>query len=301
MNAVPRAVERGTPGSRGFMAFEDVAGDPMARPGRRHWRLEDLDLPAIEHAAIVDDEALFYLLVSASFIETGSDTYTSNLAEHYAAHTDVAAWLTGQWEPEELQHGAALKAYVQAVWPEFPWQQAYDSFFAEYAPLCTVDQLEPDPRLELVARCVVETGTTAYYHTLRELSREPVLTDLLGRIRTDEVGHYKHFFQYFRQLQDGQPVGRARVARVLHARLRELRESDSDVALRHVYAHKGRLFARGDPSFEAVSRRLYALVSSRLPADQAVRMLLRPILLPAWLERRLDPPIARLATWIMAP
>ncbi|MCB2038199.1 MAG: ferritin-like domain-containing protein, partial [Ottowia sp.] len=95
--------------------------------------------------------------------------------------------------------------------------------------------------------------------------------------------------------------GRARVARVLHARLRELRESDSDVALRHVYAHKGRLFARGDPSFEAVSRRLYALVSSRLPADQAVRMLLRPLLLPAWLERRLDPPIARLATWIMAP
>ena len=108
-------------------------------------------------------------------------------------------------------------------------------------------------------------------------------------------------FQYFRQLQDGHPVGRARVARVLHARLRELRESDSDVALRHVYAHKGRLFAQGDPSFEAVSRRLYALVSSRLPADQAVRMLLRPLLLPAWLERRLDPPIARLATWIMAP
>ena len=129
---------------------------------------------------------MFFLLMSASFIETGSDTYATNLAEHYAAWPEVASWLKDHWEAEELQHGQALRAYVEAVWPDFPWQQAYDSFFAEYSQLCTMEELYSDQRLEMVARCVVETGTTAYYHTLRELSDEPVLTQLLGHIRNDK-------------------------------------------------------------------------------------------------------------------
>lgn len=270
-----------------------------SRPG--HWRVEEIDYAAIDPALVADDEVLFYLLASASFIETGSDTYTRNLSEHYAAYPELAAWLNEQWEPEELQHGRALARYVQAAWPAFAWQTAYDSFFAEYAGLCTVEELEADRTLEMVARCVVETGTTTYYQTLRGLSREPVLTDLLGRIRSDEVSHYKHFFKYFKELQAQQRVGRARVARVLYGRLQEMRESDSDVALRHVWAHRGTLFPQGAQSFEDISERVYRTVSTRLPAEQAVRMLLKPLMLPHRVEKWLEKPLARVATWVMAP
>lgn len=265
-----------------------------------HWRVQDIDFGGIRRASIEHDEDLFFLLMSASFVETGSDTYAANLAAHYAGQPDISAWLRQRWEVEELQHGMALRTYVQTVWPDFPWQQAYDSFFAEYSKLCTREDLHQDLRLEMVARCVVETGTTAYYHTLRELCDEPVLRGLLGLIRSDEVGHYKHFLGYFRLLQQSAPVSRLRIAAALHGRLKELRESDSDIALRHAWAHKGRYFAQDGTTFEEMARRIYRLVSRRLPADLAVRMLLKPLLLPARWESRLHAPIARLATRMLS-
>ena len=215
------------------------------------------------------------------------------------AHPAIADWLRDHWEHEELQHGRAFAAYVQAAWPEFPWQTAFDSFIAEYGALCTTEALEDDRTLELAARCVVETGTTSYYQTLRGLSDEPVLQTLLGHIRADEVSHYKHFLAYFKQLRAEHPVPRWRVARVLARRLQEIRDSDSDVALRHVWAHKGRLFPHDAARIEDVTARLYPLVSRGLPAQQAVRMLLKPMALPHWLEARLERPLAALARRVM--
>ena len=281
---------------------ERAAASTDSPPGADspRWRVDAIDWAGIDHARIAGHEELFYLLASASFIESGSDLYTSNLSAHYAGHPDVAAWLQGHWEHEELQHGRAFELYVKAAWPEFPWQAAFDSFIAEYGPLCTVDELESDRALELAARCVVETGTTTYYQTLRSLSPEPVLTELLGHIRADEVSHYKHFLAYFKLLNAQRPAGRARVARVLYRRLLELRESDSDVALRHVWAHRGDLFPQGAQSFEDISQRIYRLVSSHLPADQAVRMLLKPLRLPHRLEQWLQSPLERLARRVIA-
>ena len=263
------------------------------------WRVEDIDFSAIEHARIVDNEPLFYLLVSASFVESGSDLYTRNLVDHYADYPAIAAWLRDRWEPEELQHGRAFAAYVQAAWPGFPWQAGFDSFMADYGALCTTEALEADRVLELAARCVVETGTTSYYQTLRALSDEPVLRTLLGHIRADEVGHYKHFLAYFKQLRNAQPAPRWRVARVLARRLQEIRDSDSDIALRHVWAHKGALFPHGAVSAEDVAARVYPLISRQLPARQAVRMLLKPMALPHWLESRLERPLALMARRVM--
>ncbi|MBF5007432.1 ferritin-like domain-containing protein [Diaphorobacter sp. NR2-3-3-1] len=283
---------------RGAVEKQRPSGDAAEA---NHWRIEDIPLEQIEIDAIAHHEDLFYLLMSASFIETGSDTYAANLAEHYRDYPDIAAWLQDRWENEELQHGTALRRYVEAVWPDFPWQRAYDSFFGEYSKLCTVEELHPDRHLEMVARCVVETGTTAYYHTLRELSDEPVLRKLLGHIRNDEVGHYKHFLKYFKELQERSPVSRTRIAGTLYARLKELRESDSDVALRHVFAHRGNYFADSDRRFADIAQRAYQLVSTQLPADLAVRMLLKPLLLPQRLESCLYAPIARFATRVMAP
>ena len=284
----------------GFVPATGAAGGPPPPRGTPRRRGEGLPYRQDDPRLIAQREELFYLLASASFIETGSEMYTRNLAEHCAGHPEVAAWLCGQWEREELQHGRALELYVRAAWPTFDWQAAFDDFFAEYAGLCTLEALEPERALEMVARCVVETGTTTYYQTLRDLSPEPVLTRLLGHIRADEVGHFKHFLAYFRQLRATRPVSRARVARVLYTRLQELRESDSDVALRHVWAHRGTLFAEGAASFEAISQRIYQLVSSRLPAEQAVRMLLKPLSLPHWMEQRLEAPLSRLARRVIA-
>jgi hypothetical protein len=265
---------------------------------RPRWRIEDIAYDAIDRDRVAGDEALFYMLASASFIETGSDMYTRNLVAHYAEHPDVKEWLAAYWEPEELQHGQALGHYVRTVWPRFPWQMAYDSFCAEYSRLCTVESLYAGP-LEMAARCVVEMGTTTYYQALRTLAErtgEPVLIGLLGHIRTDEVNHYKHFLAYFKTLKAQQPVSRWRVARVLNARLMELRESDSDVALRHAWSHAHRadvdLFPNGERSFDELRQRVFEGFVQCLPIRQAVRMTLKPLTLPSRVEGWLEAPLS---------
>jgi hypothetical protein len=278
--------------------------EPEEQP--RHWRIEDIAYDAIDLSRVAGDEVLFYSLAIASFIETGSDTYTHNLVAHYADRPEVAQWLSVHWEPEELQHGRALGRYVQRVWPQFRWQAAYDSFITEYARLCTVQALY-DGALEMAARCVVEMGTTTYYQALRTLAEgagEPVLIGLLERIRADEVGHYKHFLGYFKALKAQRPVSRWRVARVLGARLMELHESDSDVALRHVWLHlhkaEADLFPDGAASFDQLRQRLFERVSRRLPIQQAARMTLKPLMLPHRVEGWLSRPLIWLARRTMA-
>ena len=43
---------------------------------------------------------------------------------------------------------------------------------------------------ELVARCMVETGTHIHYSMLAEATQEPVLKDICRRIAADELAHY---------------------------------------------------------------------------------------------------------------
>ncbi|WP_449371322.1 ferritin-like domain-containing protein [Thiomonas sp.] len=265
-----------------------------------HWTLDWIDYSRICTGLVHDNVELFYLLTSASFIESGSETYTRNLVEHFEAYPPISDWLQHQWEPEELQHGRALKTYVQTVWPEFDWEAAYASFFSEYSRLCTVEELEEERPLELVARCVVETGTATYYQTLRDLTGEPVLADLAEHIRIDEVQHYKHFYRYFKELNAERNLSRGRILGALKRRLTELRTSDSDIALRHVWMFQPHLDGADDVPFEHITQRLYRHMGARLPMEQAVKMLLKPLALPHRMEHWIERPLTLLARRVIA-
>src|SRR6266478_7565579 len=140
-----------------------------------YWSLDDIAIDRIEIDCVRWQEELFLLLAGASFVETGSDLYTRNLVERFRGDAEVSSWLTKHWEPEELQHGRALRAYVNRVWPEFDWQAAFTAFLADYSRSCTAEELERTHYLEMAARCVVEMGTATYYRAIRDISDEPVL------------------------------------------------------------------------------------------------------------------------------
>ena len=50
-------------------------------------------------------------------------------------------------------------------------------------------------RGEMIARCVVECGTSSYYSAIRDATEEPVLKEVAARIAADEFRHYKLFFE----------------------------------------------------------------------------------------------------------
>jgi hypothetical protein len=263
--------------------------------GALPWKIEDLDLDHICLSDIRNDETLFYVLAGASFVESGSDLYAHNLVTYYHSDPEVAGWLDSHWEPEELQHGRALRAYVEHVWPEFDWETAYKAFFEEYSKSCTIDEFEPSPALEMAARCIVETGTATLYGSIYNYTNEPVLKKLAGLIRADEVRHYKYFYRYFIRYNETERNGRFAVLGALSRRLMEIRQDDSEVALRHVLAVRHRDDAAGAPALKDISGRTRDMVRKNLPTDMSVKMFLKPLNFAPWTRLTIQYPLVRIA------
>jgi hypothetical protein len=178
---------------------------------RQRWSLDDIPWHEIRHDVVANSHAFFYLVASASLMESATDLYTENLIEFLAGEDEVTSWLEHYWLPEELQHGRALRRYVETAWPEFEWEPAYLQFVEEFRPFCDTS-LETTRSLEMASRCVVEMGTASYYTTLSRASPEPVLALLARRIVEDEVRHYKYFYRFFRQYRKAESPSRAAIA-----------------------------------------------------------------------------------------
>jgi hypothetical protein len=144
-------------------------------PGDASWSIDELPYHALDRETVKDNTLLLYAVATAAFVEITSDVYTRNLADFFHDDAEVVDWLLYAWEREELQHGGALKRYVETAWPDFGWDDAYRGFLGEFLRLCSVDQLAPTRALEMVARCVIETGTATFYRALSAMSPEPVL------------------------------------------------------------------------------------------------------------------------------
>lgn len=255
-------------------------------------RLADINFAAADRAQVSEDSLLFFLLTTASFTETTSHLYTRNLIEYYAGEPEIVRWLKEEWEPEELQHGRALRSYIEAVWPDFEWERAYTAFYAEYSRCCSMDALQPTRALEMVARCVVETGTSTYYRAVHDYVREPILRQITDQIRRDEARHYSHFHGFFRQLDQREKNSRAAILKTIFRRLAMIRKDDGYVAFRHVFKVRfpetpftNALYIRFTEQMRAMYRTFY-------PYPVAARMLVRPLNLEPRAERKLADVIA---------
>ncbi|POR48542.1 fatty acid desaturase [Paraburkholderia eburnea] len=258
------------------------------------WRIEDIDLTRIDRQRAAANEDLLLLLCAASFIESGSDLYTSNLSVFFNGDPEVSDWLNNEWEHEELQHGRALKTYINYVWPEFDWDTAFNQFFEEYSKTCSFEEFEKTRALEMVARCVVETGTATLYRAIGECSDEPVLKEITDNIRTDEVRHYKHFFKYFKKYNQVEGHGRLAVLGALMRRVMEIKNEDSEIALRHVFAIRYPDRVKDSAYNRELTARVNKLVRHNLSADMCVKMLLKPLDLPARIQPSVHYPLTKI-------
>lgn len=249
-----------------------------------HWRIEDIDFSAANTRISVEDPVMLWLAAASSFIESASDIYTVNLVEYFNDDEEISGWLASHWESEELQHGRALRAYVEAAWPGFDWEAAFKAFLVDYSKLCSVEVLGPTHTLELASRCVIETGTSTLYRAIRDATQDPALRQVADHIQRDEVRHYKYFYNFFRRYNADGATSRWAVAKILLARVREIRDSDTICALSHIRDGQiGIPVAARQVLPDAVE--MHKLVTARLrahyPLNAASKMLLAPLALPA--------------------
>src|SRR5690242_18010686 len=217
------------------MKSPPIGTPAVASSADQRWTLDTIDWASLRRDAVVGNEAVFYLVAAASFIETTTDLYTGNLIEYFAGDDEVTTWLRQNWLPEELQHGRALRRYVELAWPEFDWERAYHRFLPEFTAQCHEDGVEPTRSREMASRCAVEMGTASYYRTLSRMTDDPVLTSIGQHISEDEVRHYKHFYRYLRKYQPRERQRRGGIGLALWNRLRMIDGADSRIAMRHIY------------------------------------------------------------------
>ena len=263
----------------------------MGTAAGQTWSIDDISYGALARESVRDDRRLLEIVASASFVEITSDLYTKNLVEFFRADSEVADWLAEHWQREELQHGAALRKYVETAWPDFDWQAGYRLFLADYGPTCTVQRLAPSKALEMASRCVVETGTASFYRALSDLSPEPVLKRLAAAISADEVRHYKHFHRYFLRFSEVERPSRLAVMRTLFGRAADLETEDTYYAYKAVFGvrHPAAEFRRVD--YNAYRDGVIRLMRGHFPHGMAVKMLLKPLGLSPLVGRAMLPAI----------
>jgi hypothetical protein len=253
------------------------------------WTVDDIPYHRTARERVRENRLLFYIVASAAFVEITSDVYTRNLVEYFRGDDEIVGWLERSWERDEVQHGVALKRYVQTVWPEFDWDGAYRSFLAEFMQFCKLDQLASTRALEMAARCVVETGTATFYRMLAEVSPEPVLREIASKISLDEVRHYKHFYRYFLRYGENERIGRCAVLRALWARIGEIDSEDAYYSFKHVYLARDPGIAFDKGAYRGFRDGIRRMGREHFPYAMATKMLLKPLDLCVPLSRIVIP------------
>lgn len=200
-----------------------------------YWTLDDIDWSRFDRSKI--DPDLLKIVKAASLVEhNGADyaTYLCNVFHDDPAFCEAAT----QWAGEEIQHGQALAKWAEMADVSFDFGEAFASFTSGYSlPLDASESVRGSRAGELVARCIVETGTSSYYTALRDATEEPVLKQICGNIARDEIRHYKLFYSHLERYLETEKLGRLGRLRVALGRIGETEDDELSYAY---YAANGR-------------------------------------------------------------
>ncbi len=164
---------------------------------KMHWTLNDIDWGAFDAARV--DVDLLAIVKTAALVEANAGDYVAYLRAVFADDAEFLA-VVDAWGAEEQQHGAALARWAALADPGFDPAAALARFRAGYhLPAGEDGSVRGSRGLELVARQVVETGTSSFYSALRDAACEPVLRSIAARIAADEFRHYKLFADHARR------------------------------------------------------------------------------------------------------
>jgi hypothetical protein len=163
---------------------------------KQGWTMDDVHWSLFDPSRV--EPSLLAAVKAAALVEYNAPDYVTYLKRVFAdAGPQVLASLD-QWGQEEAQHGRALGRWAEMADPAFKLEDAFVRFRKGYtAPHFAGDEggsVRGSRRGEMIARCVVESGTSSYYSAIRDASEEPVLKEIAGRIAADEYRHYKLFY-----------------------------------------------------------------------------------------------------------
>ena len=256
------------------------------------WTLDDIPWHRFDPGKV--DPELLRLVKAASLVEqNGADyaTYLCNVFADDPEFQDVAR----HWGDEERQHGLALGRWASLADPSFNHPEACARFTAGYrVPLDAMQSVRGSAAGELVARCIVETGTSSYYAALGEAATEPVLVAICRRIAADEIRHYKLFHTHLERYLASERLGRWGRLRIALGRIAE--SEDDELAFAYHAANAPLEHYDRRRSVTEYSRRAYGIYR-RHHVEHGMALLFKAVGLKRnnWLNRL----ATRVAWWVL--
>jgi len=219
------------------------------------WTLDKIPWQRFDRGRV--DPEIVKLVKAASLVEFNGGAYAHHLCRIFDDDREFQE-NARRWGTEEIQHGTALARWAKLADPEFNFEAAFNCFQAGYR----VDFDCPTSRRgsrsgEMIARCIVEVGTSSYYAALRDAVREPVLQEICRYIAADEIRHYKLFYNNLTRCLERERIGFWRRMRVAAGRIVE--SEDDELAYAYYAANETARSYDQDRCRRAYARRAYAI------------------------------------------
>jgi hypothetical protein len=257
------------------------------------WTLETIDWGRFDASKV--DADILRNIKAAALVERNGGDYGIYLGRVFADDPDFIDDVR-RWVEEEIQHGMALGRWAQLADPSWDFDAAFARFRAGYQlPLEASASVRGSQAGEMMARCIVETGTSSYYSALRDASDEPVLKQICGRIAADEFRHYRLFYDHMRRCLERDRLSPFRRLWIGWGRLAE--SEDDELAYAYYAANRppSEPYDRGRAQ-RAYARRAYPLYRPS-HVQRAMAMVLKAVGMAP--QGRLNALLTRAGLWFL--
>ncbi len=190
----------------------------------KHWTIEQIAWNRFDPSKV--EPEVVPLVKAAAMVERNGDDYALYLKSVFRDDPDFAR-AADNWAVEEVRHGDALGRWASLADPAFDYVACFARYRAGYRIDVKADASRRGSRTgELIARCIVETGTSSYYTALGEASEEPVLREVCRLIAADEYRHFKLFYDHMKRYLEREKLSFPRRLRVALGRVGETEDDE---------------------------------------------------------------------------
>ena len=190
----------------------------------KHWSLSDVTWERFDAARV--DPDIIPLVKAAAMVEKNGLDYAVYLGRVFADDPDFRL-ASDNWAVEEVQHGDALGRWSTLADPSWDFEAAFERYRTGYKVPLDVDASVRGSRTgELIARCMVETGTSSYYTALADATEEPALQQVCRLIAADEYRHFKLFYDHMKRYLARERLGLFSRLRIAAGRITESEDDE---------------------------------------------------------------------------
>ncbi|MEE2661718.1 MAG: ferritin-like domain-containing protein [Pseudomonadota bacterium] len=188
------------------------------------WTLTDIPWESFEKTKV--DLDILLVVKAASVVEYNANDYRCYLNNVFKDDYRLCLAID-QWSIEEVQHGEALGRWAALADPSFDFKASFKRFVDNFEfPLDVSLSTRGSRTGELIARCMVETGTNSFYNALADATEEPVLKEICRRIAEDEYAHYCLFQSYMKRYLKKEDLTLFEKLRVAFSRIAETEDEE---------------------------------------------------------------------------